>query len=301
LNAADVEYFRAVSDKYREMTGFRAVPLVRTPAGAFFEWGYYQFGVPSFSTPGWGLPPPGPARQTPPTTASSGSGPKADDGLPQGGGQRGGGAGTQGRGGMPAGVPAGMQGPGAAAGAEGAAPTPMDLRLLQWFDAEKIDGFVAWTPFTHPTLGAVEIGGFKLYQVMNPPEAKIAGLGAGHAKFALYLSSLFPHVRIAKTEVISHGAGIYRVKAEIENAGFLPTALAHGVASRAVRPTMVQLGVDPNDIVAGSEKTSFFQALAGSGGRQAYEWLIKGKPGSTVTLKVVAEKAGADSATLKLQ
>ncbi|RPJ70392.1 MAG: hypothetical protein EHM24_15705, partial [Acidobacteria bacterium] len=56
INPADVEYFRVVSEKYRELTGLRAAGVTRTPAGAFFEYGYYQFGVPSFSTPGWGLP-----------------------------------------------------------------------------------------------------------------------------------------------------------------------------------------------------------------------------------------------------
>ena len=58
--AADYEYFRAIGEKYREMTGLRAAGYTRSPAGAFFEYGYYQYGVPSFSTPGWGLPPPGP-------------------------------------------------------------------------------------------------------------------------------------------------------------------------------------------------------------------------------------------------
>ncbi len=51
----DVEYFRTISDRYRQLTGLRAVPATRTPGGAFFEYGYYQFGVPSFSTPGWGI------------------------------------------------------------------------------------------------------------------------------------------------------------------------------------------------------------------------------------------------------
>ena len=51
----DVEYFRTVSDRYRALTGVRNAPFTRTPGGAFFEYAYYQFGVPSFSTPGWGL------------------------------------------------------------------------------------------------------------------------------------------------------------------------------------------------------------------------------------------------------
>ncbi len=56
INAADAEYMQAVIDKYRELTGLRSNPPVRTPGGAFYEVTYYQWGVPSFSTPGWGLP-----------------------------------------------------------------------------------------------------------------------------------------------------------------------------------------------------------------------------------------------------
>jgi len=125
---------------------------------------------------------------------------------------------------------------------------------------------------------------------------------AGHAKFVLYLSSLFPHVKIAKAEVTAHGGGIYRIKADVVNTGYLPTALAHGgTVARAVKPTMVELGVDSKDIIAGSERRSFVTALPGSNGLQSYEWIVKGKPGSTVTLKVVSQKSGTDSATVKLQ
>ena len=81
-----------------------------------------------------------------------------------------------------------------------AAAESIDQRLLQWMDAEKVDGFVTWTPFTHPTLGQVEIGGFKPYATTNPPAAKIAELGAAHTKFVLHLTSLFPKVRVAKAE-----------------------------------------------------------------------------------------------------
>ncbi len=280
VNAADVDYLSAIAAKYRELTGIRGAGVTRTPAGAFFEYGYFQYGVPSFSTPGWGLP---------------------------GGGRPAAAAGPGGEAQRPSGPPAGMSGgrgrmPGAPGEGDGAAtPEGIDLRLLQWMDAEKVDGFVAWTPFKHPTLGDVEIGGFKPYAATNPPASKIADLGAGHAKFVMYLTSLFPKVRIAKAEASALGGGIYRVKAEVENAGYLPTALAHAVVARSVKPAMVQLGVAPESIVSGSEKTTFITALAGSGKRQAFDWIIKGTPGTSVTLKVVSQKSGTDTATLKLQ
>ncbi|MFB3854125.1 MAG: M14 family metallopeptidase [Vicinamibacterales bacterium] len=300
IAAADIDYFTSVSEKYRELTGIRSVPPVRTPAGAFFEYAYYQYGVPSFSTPGWSIPTP--PRTTPPTSpVGQPSWETLGPGGPREGDQgRAGGQGAR-QGGVPAGRGMGVPQAGGAETVPGAQPAPIDLRVLRWMDSEKVDGFVAWTPFKHPSLGDVEIGGFKPYATTNPPAEKLAELGASHAKFVLHLSSLFAKVRVAKTEVTNHGGGVFRIKAEVENAGFLPTALAQGVTARSVKPVMVQLGVEPGDIIAGDEKTNFIQALAGSGGRESYEWLVKGKPGQTVTLKVVSQKGGSDSATLRLQ
>jgi hypothetical protein len=168
-------------------------------------------------------------------------------------------------------------------------------------DTEKIDGFVPWTKMKHPDLGEVEVGGFKPYATTNPPAAKLAELGASHAKFALYLSSLFARVKVAKTEVINHGGGLFRVKAEIENAGFWPTALAQGQTARAVKPVMVQLGVDPATVLSGNAKTNFLPVLAGSGTRAKYEWLIRGKTGQVVDLVVQSEKGGSDTAKITLK
>jgi hypothetical protein len=277
----DYEYFRVVSEKYRELTGIRTPGYIRTPAGAFFEYGYYQFGVPSFSTPGWGLP----AAARPPA-ATGGAAPT--QGAPAGvTGQRGGRGMSMSV--MPAGDP------------QGESPEGIDSRLLQWMDAEKIDGFVAWTPFKHPTLGDVEIGGFKPYVTTNPPAARIPDLGASHAKFALYLTSLFAKVRIAKADVSALGAGLYRIKADVENAGYLPSALSQGAQARAVKPILVQLGVPPESIISGSEKSTQVTALAGAGTRQSFEWVVKGTPGATVVLKVVSQKSGSDAATLTLR
>jgi hypothetical protein len=287
IATADYEYFRLVSEKYRELTGLRSTGFTRTPAGAFFEYGYYQFGVPSFSTPGWGLPGAG-------RPAGMGGGAPTGAAVPPaaagaaGGGQRAGGA----RGAM-----------GGMTLDAGAADVPegIDLRLLQWMDNEKIDGFVKWTAFKHPVLGDVEIGGFKPYVTTNPPAAKIPELGAAHAKFALHLTSLFAKVAIAKTEVTALGGGLFRIKADVANTGYLPTALAQGVQARAAKPVVVQLGVAPESIVTGDQKTTQVPSLAGAGTRQSFEWVVKGTPGSTVVLKAISQKSGTDTATLTLR
>ena len=295
VNPADIEYLNTIAAKYRELTGLRTAGFTRAPAGAFYEYGYFQYGVPSFSTPGWGLP--GAARPF-------GGAPPGGEATGRAGGPPAGGPAGMPAGGMAAGMGQRGFGRGTGTGAGGdadASSEAVDLRLLQWMDAEKIDGFVTWAPFRHPTLGEVEIGGFKPYLTVNPPAARIPDLGAAHAKFVVYLTSLFANVKIAKTEVTALGGGLFSVKADVENAGFLPTALAHAAVARAVKPIMVQLGVPPGSIITGAEKTTSIQALAGSGARQSFEWVITGKPGTPVTLAVVAEKSGSDRATITLR
>jgi len=261
----DVEYFRTISDRYRALTGIRNAPFTRTPGGAFFEYGYYQFGVPSFSTPGWGLAAPAAPGGTPPA--------------------------------VPAGAAPGGRAGGPGAGDDAAGTAAFDARAAQAI----ADSFIAWTPFTHPTLGAVEIGGFKPYAVTNPPASQIDALGKSHAAFAIYLTTLFPKIAIADLTATSLGGGLHRIKADVENAGYLPTSTAHGVLSRSVKPTMVQLGVPPETIVSGDAKTSFIPALAGSGRRQSYQWIVRGTPGQAVVVKAVAQKGGAAERTVTLK
>ena len=283
IAAQDVEYFKTVSEKYRTLTGVRNAPATRAPAGAFFEWGYYQFGVPSFSTPGWGLA----AGAAPPTPGSA-----PPSGAPPTGARPGGGPGG-GRGGGPGGAggatPAGAEEPGGTA--------VFDVRIAKAL----ANGFISWTPFTHPTLGAVEIGGFKPYAATNPESSEIEVLGKSHAAFAVYLGSLFPKVAIADFTATSLGGGLYRVKAEVDNVGYLPTATAHGVTSQSVKPTMVQLGIPPESLVSGDAKTSFIPALAGSGRRQSYQWIVRGKAGQSIAVKAVAEKGGSAESTVTLK
>ncbi len=284
--AQDVDYFRTISDRYRALTGIRNAPTTRIPAGAFFEYGYYQFGVPSFSTPGWGYP--SGAAPAAPTAPGGAAAPAA--GAPAPGGGRAGGPGGGRSGGPADGAPP-------ASGDDAGGTAAFDVRTAQGI----ADGFIAWTPFKHPTLGAVEIGGFKPYAVSNPAPSEIDALGQSHAAFAIYLTTLFPRIAIADLTAVTIGGGLYRISAEVENAGYLPTSTAHGVTSRSVKPTMVQLGVPPESIVSGDAKTSSIPALAGSGRRHSYQWIVRGRPGQAVVVKAVAEKGGAAERTATLK
>jgi hypothetical protein len=189
----------------------------------------------------------------------------------------------------------GRSGPGAAAG------DSADLRALRGLEARGVDVFVDWAPVQHPTLGSVEVGGFRPYVLSNPDPAEVEELGAKHAEFAIYLASLFSEMRIASTEVVAEGGGIFTITAEVENVGFLPTSLAHGVRARAVNPVMVQLRIPPEELISGDPKTSFFPSLDGSGSRESFTWVIQGEEGAQIELLLRSQKSGTQTATLTLR
>jgi hypothetical protein len=236
----DRGYYTRVSALYRELTGITKVGVNREAEGAFFQYGYYQFGVPSFSTPGWGH-------------------------------------------------------------ARTARDSSLDITMLAVLDSAHVDAFVDWTPFTHPELGAVEIGGFDPYAVINPPADSLAALGAKHGAFIARLAGLLPRVRIAATAVTNHGGGVFAITVTVENAGYFPTALQQGVAARAVAATTVQIQVPPEAVLTGANKTHRIARLEGSGAREEVSWVIRGRQGSTVEIRVRAQKGGTATSTVTLR
>ncbi len=294
INTTDLEYFTKVSEKYKELTGIKTQPALRNPEGSFFQYAYYQLGVPAFSTPGWGLILPADSSRRG-GRSSMGQRTGGTDAAAAGGGGNFAAPGGSGR----------SMGGGSSMGGgqqDAASQVPgIDATYLKYLNTANIPGFVKWQTVKHPEFGDVEVGGFTTTEIANPPVEKIADLGTSHAKFALYLSTLFAEIKVAKAEVVNEGGGLFRIKAEIANEGFLPTAMRMGVQARSVKPTMVQLEVKPEQILSGSSKTNFFQALDGSGKRQKYEWLIKGKTGDQITLKVVSQTGGTDMAKITLK
>jgi hypothetical protein len=186
-------------------------------------------------------------------------------------------------------------------GRDGGGADGTDAAVLAALEGAGIDAFVEWTPFSHPDLGDVEIGGFRLYSVTNPPAADLAGLGLAHGEFAARLASMLPRVRIADTQVTDHGGGIFTVSVEIENTGYFPTSLQHGVVSRSVQSTMVQIQVPPEALLTGDAKTSSVQKLEGSGARERFTWVIRGRQGASVEIRVRSQKGGTDTATVTLR
>ena len=285
IETSDMEVFRHVSDRYRDITGIRQLPPTRRAAGAFHEWAYFQFGIPGFSTPGAAI---SAAPASAPTTASGATAGKPASPAPAGSPAEAATAATP-----PASPP--LQ-PASSEGGPGAD----DGRWLSLLSGVRPDAFVAWTPFRHPTLGAVEIGGWRPFATVPPPSA-VAPLVEPHVRFLVELSTFVPRVAVASLTATRLGGGLYRIRADVENRGRWPTALQHAITARAVKPVLVAIDVAPAAIVSGAPKHQFFPTLAGSGRRERVEWIVRAGAGQSVTVRVVAQKGGTATQTVRCE
>ncbi len=137
--------------------------------------------------------------------------------------------------------------------------------ILDSFDALVWDdesnggrGFREWEPFQHPTLGAVEMGGFhpKFFS-QNGPADQMGGWVEKQALFNLEMAKHLPRVEIADVGVVRMAGGsadsvTWEINVTIRNAGRLPTALRQAQLVKIVRPDRVRLEL-PEELTEGDD------------------------------------------------
>lgn len=207
--------------------------------------------------------------------------------------------------------------------------TEDEIKLLEYNDKHLGGkGFVEWTPFDHPQLGKVEIGGWThMYTFRNPPPASFAVTEQAkqfihdtihtNCIFTLHHALCTPLIRIEALNVINLGVDLYKVAAVIANHGYLPThltqrSLDHGT-SGGVQLTL-EIG-EGAEVVMGKQQKDIGH-LAGrdernapwspwlrewSHTKKAVEWLVRAPLGGKITLTAQAQRAGRhqQEATLK--
>ncbi|MFC1553427.1 M14 family metallopeptidase [candidate division KSB1 bacterium] len=132
---------------------------------------------------------------------------------------------------------------------DGQANTDLDKLLFNDNELEK-SRFQEWTPAMHPVHGEVEVGGWNpKFWRQNPPPDILEIWIKKEAFFNLMLAESLPNVVINEPTVRSEGNGEYTVEVDIENTGFIPTALLQAQLVKIVRPDMVYLDF-PEGMVA---------------------------------------------------
>ncbi len=192
-----------------------------------------------------------------------------------------------------------------------------ELKMLQWADGqEEPTGYLDWTPFEHPELGAVEIGGWnRLYTFRNPPANLVPDIALANLKFTLAHAAAAPRLVVEDLDVTHVDGSVYRVSAVIANAGYLPTNLTD-MAIREERADTVKVSltgdgvemvlggpeVDLGHLSGRSERTAAWSPFGSGWGtpRRRAEWVITAPGGAALTLRAATPRAGAAERTVRL-
>ncbi len=152
-------------------------------------------------------------------------------------------------------------------------------------------GFVPWHAFRHPTLGAVEIGGWRRFTRYEPPRDRLADLVPPVVEALAALARFVPRLE-PLVEVESVGAGLYSVTVRVANRGEAPTDTEQAEARRVHHPVRVLL--EPASgvlVVAGGPAARVGRIEAGAVSSSA-RWLLEGHAdGPLARVRVIHPRA----------
>lgn len=188
-------------------------------------------------------------------------------------------------------------------------PVEDDFKLLKWNDEVlKGKGFIDWHPFKHPQLGLIELGGWDfLHMWTNVPleflEKEISPL----PEWIVWHALISPKLALRETSVTSLGPDSFRVRAVIQNEGWLSTyvtkkalerKITHGVIAEIILPRGASLASgkereELGELDGRAYKNAFVDELAEStSDRVKVEWVVKGKKGTKIKLIARHDRAG---------
>jgi hypothetical protein len=184
-----------------------------------------------------------------------------------------------------------------------------EMERLRWNDTEMNGSvFVDWTPYDHPQLGQVEIGGFlrKTYDssrrqynnVMCTPGPVFEEFLQEHTDWNLWMASMSPHVQVTEVTAEDAESGFLKITAKVQNQGYLPTNVTEqAIRNRMAKTVKVSISLEGAELVFGDE-TQDVGHLAGNRAEPVtVEWMIRrtGRGQPVVRVTAVSEKGGTAS------
>ncbi|NQU85367.1 MAG: hypothetical protein HQ541_06365 [Mariniphaga sp.] len=174
-----------------------------------------------------------------------------------------------------------------------------DKTLLAYVD-KNLDGkgFLPWEPYTHPTLGEVEIGGYLPFLENTPPTQKIDSLCMIQLPWLLKLSDKLPEFKFLNEKITDMGGGVFKLEIFVENKGYLPYPISIGQRNKQPEPVVVTLEGSGIEFLNGKPRTP----ISNIGGNQVKKlsWIIKVDKGQSVTAKLESKSVGADVKQIKI-
>jgi len=200
-------------------------------------------------------------------------------------------------------------------------PQEDDLKLMAWNDnALAGTGFVDWYAFDHPQLGEVELGGWNsLYTWTNPPPKLLENEIAPFSRWLVWHALISPKLEILEASASALGKDAWRIRLVVQNSGWLPSyvtrlakqkKLARGVVCEIELPEGATLATggareELGQLEGRAYKSAAANTWAGTSAdetddRLKVEWVVRGKPGSSVRLLARHERAGTARADVTL-
>lgn len=155
---------------------------------------------------------------------------------------------------------------------------PFDVATARWLDANGLShDILPWTPFQHPQLGEVELGGFRQGTYSQAPDGRILEeIGERTSQYAQLLARALPQVQARSLQATQKGPGLWHIGLTVVNGGFLASQLTQAATQKnAARPVQAQLETpEGTTFVTGKAKQSLGH-LEGYGAQARCEWLIQ--------------------------
>jgi hypothetical protein len=184
-----------------------------------------------------------------------------------------------------------------------------EVETLRWLDENRPGkgDFQPWTPFRHPQLGEVEIGGFNpKFWSQNPPADLIETWAKNEAMFNLYLAQQLAQVKLVSVTASpsKSAAGVFDIKATVTNEGLIPTALEVAKRVKIVRPDACAIrlagGQELVKTADGRSQTATIEiGWLKPGESKTVAWQVKG-PG-TATVSASSTRGGVDRKELTIK
>ena len=112
-------------------------------------------------------------------------------------------------------------------------------KLIDWIMENSPESFKPWTPFNHPQLGEIEIGGIDMkFTLQNPPVQFLQKEVENCTRFMIRMIKALPMLVIDETEVEHLSGNAYRVNVVVANKGYLPTYLTTETKKLAIEDTV---------------------------------------------------------------
>lgn len=199
-------------------------------------------------------------------------------------------------------------------------PVEDEVKLLRWSDKELGgEGFVPWHKFNHPQLGSIEIGGFDLIRYWyNIPFDRLEKEVAPHTEWLIYLGLSTARLSLRSFTAESIGANLWRVRAIVENTGWLPSnGSQQAIDQQIAGPATVELTLPSGArLVEGTTRQSIGQLdgrasqrstatwwgyAPGTPDRAFADWIVAAPAGTKLSVKANHERAGSARADLVLE